>query len=184
MQRMVSMIIAKQADIGMPMLAIKNQDQINKLPYDYSTDKQEGGVTFILYTNKSKPIDMESLKKGNPNKYNIESDVSNINLFDFTTLPSYNIEGSFRKVESGRIDGYIMGQISSDPVLKSLNLKNVKRQFFETYNTIFILQKGSKGSAVDKFLSEGLKKINASKKLYDEFVAPAKKSVVYDDWQP
>ena len=184
MPRMIYMLESKQADIGAPMLALRNKDKINKLTYDYSTDRTGGGVCFVLYTNKSKPIDVESLKNGNPNNYKIESDATNVNLFDFNTLPSTNVEGSLRKVDAGRIDGYIMGQIGADPVLKSLNLKNVKRQFFETYETVFALPKGSKGSDVDKFISDALKKIKNSKQLYNAFIAPAKQSTVYVDWQP
>jgi ABC-type amino acid transport substrate-binding protein len=182
MQRMVNMLISREADIGVPMLALKDQEQIKKLPFDYSTDPFQT-MSFVLYTNKSKPIDIASLKSGNPKGFKIESDISNMNMFKFTTLPSTVIDGSFKKVDGGQIDGYIMGQLTSDPVLKALKLKNIKRQLYEVYDIVFALQKGARGTAVDKFISEGLKKLKASGK-YDTFMKPAIQAAVYDDWQP
>lgn len=182
MARMVYMLENKQADFGMPMLMLKNKEIIDKLPFDYSKAVFQK-MPFVLYTNKSKPIDIVSIKKGNSKNYKIESDISNMNLFNFTALSSTSVEGSLKKVNEGRIDGYIMGQITGDIVLKSLNLKNIKRQLFETYDIGWALQKGGKGGPVDKFLSEGFRKVKTSRKC-EEILSELKKREIYDDWQP
>lgn len=182
MERMIQSILGKQADLGLPMIALKDPEKIKNLPFDYSTDKISG-MAFVLYTNSTKPIDLKDLKNGNSKGYKIESDVSNMDKFSFATLPSTNPEGSLKKVEEGRIDGYIFGQASSDPVLKALKLTKVRRQLYETYDIVFALQKGARGGDLDKALSEGLKKIRASGE-FDKIMGETVRQGVYDDWQP
>jgi hypothetical protein len=63
MARVTDLIISKQADVGSPMLYLKDPKIIQQLPFDYSTaviDK----MCFIIYTNKAKPIDIANLKTG------------------------------------------------------------------------------------------------------------------------
>jgi polar amino acid transport system substrate-binding protein len=184
MARMIQMIIQKQADIGTPILLRKDPDQIKKMPYDYSTDAYQKN-SFVLYTNKSKPVDIADLKSGNSKGFKIESDldVTDSSMYGFTTLSSTNIEGSLRKVDLARIDGYIRGGQVADQVLKPLKLTNVKRQLFDYYSIGFILQKGAKGGPVDKFLSDGLKKIKDTGK-FDKIMGMNVKMGIYDDWQP
>ena len=184
MPRMVYMLESKKADIGGPMLAIKNEEVIKMLPFDYATGRLGDGICFVLYTNKAKPIDVESLKKGNPNNYKIESDPTNSNFITFQTIPSTNAESSLKKVDAGRIDGYIIAQIVGDPVTKGLGLKNIHRQFYEVFDSIFAIQKGEKGGAVDKFITAAVEKIKKDKELSAIFVGPAIEATAYVDWQP
>jgi hypothetical protein len=182
MQRMVSMLDSKSADMGIPMVAIKDKEKQKFLPFDYSTESLQK-MCFILYRNPSKPIDVEELKKGNPKGYKIESDISNAALFNFAVQPSSNPQGSLKKVNDGLIDGYIMGAASIDPVLRALKYKNIIRQLFDSYDIVFALRKDAKGGPVDKFLSDGLKKLKASGE-FEKIMADALKTGVYEDWQP
>ncbi len=183
-QRMVNMIIGNQADFGAPMLQVKDPNAIKNLPYMYSTGVIQQ-MCFILYTNKSKPIDVDNLKNGNSKGYKIESDVANMQMFNFKTLPSTNPAASFKKVNDGLIDGYIYGTEPGDSILRANrdSMKNVKRQLWETYDIGFALPKGDKSVQTDKLLADGLKKLKANGKL-EKILADVIKSGVYDDWQP
>jgi adenosine/AMP kinase len=185
MARLTNLIISKQADIGAPMLYLKDPNMIKNLPFDYST-ATTSKMCFILYTNKAKPIDIANLKKGNSKKYSIETDVSNMQLFSFTALPSTNIVGSLKKVNSGAIDGYIMGVSPTDDIMKASKGEygNIKRQLWEIYDMGFAIQKGARGGPVDKFLLDGMAKMHSSGK-YKQIMGESPVGLeTYDDWQP
>lgn len=182
MQRMIATLAAKGADMGVPMLAVKDKDQQARLPVDYSTEPLQK-MCFVIYMNKDKPIDVEQLKKGNPKGYKIESDISNAALFSFGVQPSSNPQGSLKKVNDGTIDGYIMGQASIDPVLRALQYKNIRRRLYDTFDIVFALQKGAKNGPVDKLMSGGLKKLKDSGR-YDKIMGDTSKSGTFEDWQP
>ncbi len=133
-------------------------------------------MAFVLYSNKSKPIDIDNLRKGNSKGYKIETDGSIISLLGFKALPTTNIEGSFRKVDQGVIDGYIYSQLQ-------IGLKSIKRELFDSFNLIFAIPKGRKGGPADLMLVEGMKKIKANGKfdaIFGEMVTGGK----YNPWQP
>ncbi len=114
-------------------------------------------VNFVLYTNKAKPLDMNSLAGKN-----IETDAAHVAYFPFDIKPSSNIESSLKKLDLGRIDGFIFADNASDPIIKANNLANVKRQLYKRFDVKIILPKGGKSAATDKFLSEAIKKMRDS----------------------
>jgi hypothetical protein len=181
MARLTYLIETKQVDIALPMLRLKDPDQIKLLNYDYSTvifDKSP----FVLYTNKKKPVDIANLKNGNSMGYKIETDIGNIKLFGFTAQGSTNIEASLKKVNDGLIDGFLHSAVV-DPILQSLSLTNIKRQLYEYFDIGFALQKGGQGGPVDKFLTEGMKRLMDTGK-FDQIMGFLIKQETYDDWQP
>ena len=147
----------------------KNKD----LKYDCSTVILMK-VAFVLYTNKNKPIDIDSLKKGNSNKYKIEVDPSRMNDFDYSVMPSSNFEASVQKVANGTVDGLIVSQTIGDPLLKKLGFKNIKRQLWFEYDEHFSIQKGAIGTEVDKMLTEGVVKLTGG----------FEKDSKYNNWPP
>ena len=183
-QRMVHMITSGQADFGAPMLQLKDKNAVNNLPYRQSTAVIQQ-MCFILYTNKSKPVDIENLKNGNSKGYKIESDISNMKMFDFKTLQSTNPVASLKKVNDGLIDGYILGTEPGDSILRAniASLANIRRQLWDTYNIGFALPKGSDSDKTDKLLSDGIRKLKANGKL-EKILADVIKSGTYDNWQP
>jgi polar amino acid transport system substrate-binding protein len=180
--RVTYLIETKQVDITMPMIRLKDPDQIKQLKYDYST-ATFGSSPFVLYTNKNKPVDIANLKNGNSKGYKIETDTDNIKMFGFTALGSTNTEASLKKVNDGLIDGYILAPLIVDPILKNLKLTKIKRQFYDFFDLGFTLQKGGQGGPVDKFLTEGMKRVRDSGK-YDEIMGYVNRLQGYDDWQP
>jgi ABC-type amino acid transport substrate-binding protein len=183
-QRMVSMIISNQADFGAPMLQLKDPNAIKNLPFSYSTGVIQQ-MCFILYTNKSKPVDVANLKNGNSKGYKIESDVSNMQMFNFKTLSSTNPAASFKKVNDGLIDGYIFGTEPGDSILRASKdaMKNVRRQLWDTYDIGYAISKGDKNAEIDKMIGDGLKKLKANGKM-DKIMSDVSKAGTYDDWQP
>lgn len=182
--RMISMIASNQADFGAPLLQLKDKNAAKNLPYVQSTGVIQQ-MCFILYTNKSKPIDIDNLKAGNSKGYKIESDISNMQMFSFKTLQSTNPMASFKKVNDGLIDGYILGSEPGDSILRANKaaMTNVKRQLWDTYDIGYGLARNDKTGATDKMLSDGIKKMKANGKL-EKILSDVIKSGKYDDWQP
>lgn len=172
----------KQTDIILPDLKIPDPAKQAALKYDYSTSTMYS-LSFVLYTNKNKPVDLADLRKGNTKGYKVETDVSQVNTFEFVGTPSTNLDASLKKVDEGVIDAFIFSQSTGDALLKKGGFKNIKRNFYGIYEMVFGLQKGQRGGQLDKLLTEGLKRIKASGK-YDEILGKAVKDGTYQEWQP
>lgn len=128
--------------------------------FDYSTETIFH-VNFTLYTKKGSDITPENVKD-----YIVETDRAHIDYFDFPITPSSSIEGSLKKVNSGRIDAYIFADNAADPIIKRGGLSDLKRQFFKRYDVKIILPKGERGGPTDVFLSNTIKKMKESGEFY------------------
>lgn len=164
-------------------VALPDKKKWAALKYDYST-AEAFKIVFVLYCNKSKPIDVAELKKGNPKGYKLETDVAHVDHFPFPISGSTSFEASLKKVDSGDIDGYIFAQPSADGVVKAAGLKNIKRQYYDTFSGMFLLQKGARGGALDKAISDGMAKIKANGKYQEIMGAYVAGASAYADWQP
>ncbi len=171
-----------EVDIQFPIIVTPDVNKHKDLKYDFSSVILYK-LAFVLYTNKKKAIDINSLKKGNPNKYIIEIDPSRAGDYNFSTTASDNFEESFKKLDNGVIDGLIVSQTSGDVLLKSLGLKTIKRQLWHEYDLTFSLIKGGKGGEIDKMLIQSFKKLKANGK-FDKVAAPLANSARYNNWQP
>jgi polar amino acid transport system substrate-binding protein len=171
--RSVNNAVEGEADFHLPLIKLP-ESKSKSLPYDYSTETIFH-VNFVLYTNKSKNISTGNLKGKN-----LETDRAHINYFEFPIKPSAGIENSLKKVNAGRIDGFIFADFATDPVLKKLNLKNIKRQLFKRYDVKMVLKKGGRGGEVDKLLSEAIAKLKKSGE-FDKIMSVLEKP--YDNWQ-
>ncbi len=181
--RAVYTMETKDADIESTIVQIPDQKKWAALKYDYSSAELVK-VVFVLYTNKSKAVTVAELKAGNAKKYKIETDTAHVDHFTFAALPSSNIDASLKKVDSGDIDGFIFSQGSTDAALKRLGLKNVTRQYYDTFSGVFMLQKGGRGGPIDAMITDGLAKIKASGK-YQEILGPYSAGASkYIEWQP
>lgn len=179
--RAIYIIENKEIDILCPGNVSNDPKKVAELKYDFSTTYAYLN-TFVIYTNKSKSIDIKSLKRGNPKKYIIETTASLADLFEFTPELTMNTEASLQKVDNGAIDGFIYVQTSGDILLKKLALKNIKRQLYSQNKISFAIQKGAKGTDVDKMITEAIKKLKA-KGIYDQLLGPVVNGAKYDDWQ-
>jgi hypothetical protein len=80
-------IAGKEVDIQLPIVVGSNPDKQKELKYDFSTVVL-AKLAWVIYTNTAKPIDIDSLRKGNPNKYRIEIDPSRSDDYSFATIAS------------------------------------------------------------------------------------------------
>jgi polar amino acid transport system substrate-binding protein len=172
-----------QADVYCPVTASKDPAKVAALDFDYSTVITHE-TPFVLYSNKGKPVSVDALKKGNKEKYKIETIISMVDYFPFAAQPSTNVEASLKKVDSGAIDGFLYTQTSADAVLKKLETKNIKRTFYDYYQGVFGIKKGGRGGRIDSILSKGIEILKANGKynvIMSDMLGPGSK---YSDWQP
>lgn len=177
------MMETKQADIESSYVQIPDQGKWAGLKYDYSSAVL-AKIVFVLYANKAKPISVDDLKAGNAKGYRIETDSAHVDHFSFAIAPSSSIDASLKKLDSGEIDGFVFSQGSTDVALKRLGLKNVSRQYYDTFSGVFLLQKGGRGGPIDAMITDGLAKIKANGK-YQEIMGPYTAGASkYIEWQP
>jgi len=173
-KRSMDSVIKGQVQFHLPLIQ-NPQDNEADLPYDHSTETIFH-VNFVLYSNKSKPIDMSNLSN-----YRIETDAAHVQYFPFKITASANLEGSIRKVDAGRIDGFIFADDAIDPLIKKLGLKNVKRDLYKTFDVKIILPKSAKGGPIDGKLSQAIGALRDSGK-YNQIMGMIDHP--YGNWQP
>ena len=69
----------------------------------------------------------------------------------------------------------------ADFTLRKMGLTNIHRVYFGEFDDVFIIPKGPKGDAVDRFLTQSIEWLRASgqlDKIYSAIHAP------YQEWQP
>ena len=181
--RATNMIENKLVDIQVPRIKGKNEQYNNSLKFDFANAKTGNTVAYVLYTNKNKPIDISDLRKGNTKSYKIETTGANMKDFGFISIFSRKADYSLQEIASGRIDGAIFSQNTGDAALKSLKLKNIRRQLWDNFDVSFTLQKGQAGGKLDKILAEGINKLRASGKL-EQIISEANRKGKYNNWQP
>jgi polar amino acid transport system substrate-binding protein len=181
--RAIYMMENKQADIECSNVQIPDQKKWAALKYDYSTSPLLN-IAFVLYTNKAKPLSVADLKSGKAKDFKLETDAAHVNHFPFAISPSTNIEGSMKKVDSGDIDGYIFSQGTTDGVLKRLALKNIHRELYDTFNGVFLLQKGARGGPIDTMITDSIAKLKANGKFQEIMGAYVQSASKYVEWQP
>lgn len=84
-------------------------------------------------------------------------------------------------VPQKRIDGFIITQDESDALLRQLKIKEIHREYYQTYDDVPIVRKDSNGDEVDRILSAALvtlKNNGQLQKLWEQIHVP------YENWQP
>jgi polar amino acid transport system substrate-binding protein len=173
----------RQADILSSIVAVPDKAQWPKLKWDYAT-VETIKIVFVLYSNKDKPVTVAEIKKGNPRKLKLETDAGHVDHFNFPLDGSSNFGASLQKVANGQIDGFLFSQASGDTALKQLALKNIKREYYDTWSGVFVIAKGTRGGAIDKMLSSGMEKIKKNGKYQEIMGKLVAGASTYIDWQP
>ena len=135
-------------------------------------------MPFVLYENKAKQLDLKNL-----GQYNIETEAAHTGLFPFRTIPSGDLLASLRKVDAGRIDGFIFAGVDIDPIVAQGNYKNVHRQLYGYFDGVFLLPKWTKGDEKDKLLTAAITKANQDPSV-KAIIARALATYKGVDWQP
>jgi polar amino acid transport system substrate-binding protein len=171
--RSMAAIAAGRADLHVPIIRPPSTDGLEWAPTAATIYR----VPFVIYTNKAAPIDLHNLAK-----YRIETDVAHTGYFDIPVAGGASTESSLRKVDSGRIDGYIFAANAVDPLVEALGLKNIHRDFYKIFDVCGVLPKGGGGGSVDRLLTAAMQEAAGDA----EFKAAIQKvlSGYRGDWQP
>lgn len=153
MARSIENVISGNADCHSPY--IKKHNIIDSDDMFYYTTEEYGKVIFVLYTNKNVTgLTPETVTSG---KYKIEIQPGHKEyLGDF---PEAALDAGLQKVDSGRIDGYIASMSGCDALIKAMQLKNIKRQFYDTFETAIIFRKTEDGKQKRDLFNSLIKKI-------------------------
>lgn len=162
---------AKTADFHMPLIVPPGDDPKD---LDYST-AIIFHVNFVLYTHKDSKATLDNL-----DQFKIETENAHIAYIKEKTTGSASIENSLKKVDAGRLDGFIFADFACDPILKAQNLKNMKRTLYKRFDVKVVLPEGGKGGPVDKFLTEAIDKLKTSGE-FAKILDPI--NTEFDPWQ-
>jgi len=182
MARSVDNVLSGAADFHVPMIR-NTAVPADSLPFKCSTEAL-GKVVFVIYSNKAKPITLNMLKAAKDKKpfpYQLETGRGLEAFFDFPVTPSNSLDQSLKKVDAGRVDGFIWAQEEADYTVRTLALKNVHRAFYFAFDDIIVLPKGPKGDKLDAVFAKLIKSLRESGKLqalHGAIHSP------YSDWQP
>ncbi|CAN5893838.1 hypothetical protein BH11PSE8_BH11PSE8_32600 [soil metagenome] len=166
------------ADMGFPALRAGSPDAT--LPYRLSTEPI-GQVSFVLYSHVRKPITREMIFRATEHgefPYKIEAPAR---ALGFPIQRFSTIDSALQMVSAGRIDALLWAQEDADFTLRQLRLRDIHREHFGDFETVFLLPRSPRGDFVDAVLTKAIGKLRESGRLqamYSQMYKP------YDDWQP
>ena len=166
------------ADFGFPELRL-SADFDAKMPWRVS-QASLGQVSFVLYTHKKRPLSKAQIQAANPKSFSYAIHAPSI-PWGFPTENMVTFDGTFKMLNSGRIDGFLWAQEEADLVLQKLKLSQIRREFYAVYDDVFILPRTPRGDFVDQLLTELITKLRGNGRLqalYERVHRP------YSDWQP
>ncbi|WP_378081545.1 ABC transporter substrate-binding protein [Aeromonas bestiarum] len=178
MSRATRSVVVGEADFNLPALRNPYIDE-SMLPYRFSS-VTFGKVTHVLYSNSAAPITPAMVLGYEYTKRDLLIEgVSD--FWPFSVKRSLSIEQSLGKLSRGRIDAFLWAQEEADFALKKMGLTNIHRVYFGEFDDVFIIPKGERGDAVDRFLTQSIERLRATGKLgqiYSGIHGP------YQEWQP
>lgn len=168
------------ADLGFPALRM-NSSADTTMAYRLST-AAFGQVNFVLYTRAGRALTrtaiLQAATQGASFPYDIEAPARN---WGFPTKRFSNLESALSKVVAGRIDALLWAQEDADLTLRRLRFKDIHRESFGNFDTVFMLPRGPRGDFVDHVLSASIATLHATGRLQ---ALSAKTYRVHDPWQP
>lgn len=132
-------------------------------------------VTFALYTNKAKKIDLQALKQAN-----IETESTHVQFFP-EAKPSQDVADSLARVNSGVLDGFIFAALECDEIIKRNSLSNIESHKYKTFDVKFIVPNGQRGESTEKSVERLIAKIRANGE-FDKIMSPI--TNFYRNWEP
>ncbi|OWY37279.1 hypothetical protein CEK28_17930 [Xenophilus sp. AP218F] len=167
----------RNADFRFPIMKIRDGAD-NATPYQFSREML-GKVTFVLYTNKAKPLRKQDiLKVANLAKYSVETPPVN---WGFPSKSVVNLELSLKKLNLGRTDAVLWAQEEADYILRKDGLTSIHREHFDDYPDVLFLSCNRRGDFVNQAISAAIRAARASGELQKAY---ARVHLPYQDWQP
>lgn len=176
--RAIQDINSGNADFAFPMMKLHPGADDGK-PYRFSSEAV-GRVTFVLYSNKAKPLTVAAIaaaaSAGKP--YLVEAPSTG---WGIPTQPVLQLEGSLKKLNLGRIDGFLWAQEDADQLVRRLKLVNIRRQRFQEFDEVILLPRSERGELADRVFSAAIRAARKSGRLQEVY---ARIHRPYEDWQP
>lgn len=181
-QRSIASVEKGLADFHLPL--IHNPDlpaaAVNYRPISVAMGK----TVFVIYSHVDNPVTramIDLAQDQTPFPYTLESNPGHNGLFNFPIARQKDLHQMIRKVEAGRIDGFIYAQERSDRAICKLKASKIHRAHYQNFFDIPIVQIGSHGDEIDKIVSDILNRLKKSGELqafWSQLHGP------YNDWQP
>jgi hypothetical protein len=146
------------ADMHIPLLQNPNVP-LDSLSYAYSTARFGVGH-FVLYTNVAQP----KINKTNTGDFRVYVQPAH-QVFFPQAKGEMPVEGAFKRLEDGSLDGYICSLNLCDHYLRQIKSKGIKRQWIAGFDVKAAIPKGGKGQPVDRALSDAINKLERSGEL-------------------
>lgn len=155
--RSLRMVSTGESDAHLPFLDPENGNPpAPGLAYSDVTIFQ---VDFALYYNKAKPIALpisdDALK--------LETEASHVPLFPFQLEGSTCLPCSLKKLDAGRIDGFVFAKRESDKIIEQNGLANIEQVEYRSFPAKFVIREGDQATntalvdAVEKFKQDSSK---------------------------
>ncbi len=175
-KRSVRNVVIKKADVHLPfMKSKKGEETLLKMGLEYALERSNR-VPFALYYNKDKnSIDTKTLENftiKDISKYKIETDAAHVIFFDNSLIAASTcLECSIKKLNRGRIDGFIFAAREVDAIIKKLKFKNLDSILIKNFDAAPIFRATKEGKETNKIISNLIKKLRDNGKL-DKIMLP------------
>jgi polar amino acid transport system substrate-binding protein len=141
-----------------------------------------GEVEIVIYSRADNPISREdidaAMARGGEFPYVIEAGIQE--MFAFPTASSSSTEQSLRKVQAGRIDGYLWPP-EADVIVRELQLDRIHREFLDLYADPVLVANTERGAEVSEILAAALTVLQDQGRLE---LLHAPMHMLYTVWQP
>lgn len=180
--RVMDYVLRGVADAGVPVARVRPDADAESMARIRYSACSTGKVTFVLYSNKAKPLVRRNIDEAlslRPFPYRIEAPPTYDWGFPYENFTSF--ENALNKISAGRIDALLWAQEEPDAVIRTMGLKNIHREYYDSYDDVFMLPRSPRGDFVDRVLGasiDRLRKNGQLAKLYARIHRP------YNPWQP
>ena len=83
---------------------------------------------------------------------------------------------------AGRVNGFIYAGNITDPLLQKLGLKNIRREFYKSFDACAVLPKNGRGGPVDQWLVTAMAAANKDP-AFNAAIEPLLSSNQGPEWQ-
>lgn len=131
-------------------------------------------VNFVLYSHKD--IDLAT---ADLSRLKIVTDRAWLDIMGIPVKPTSDIIAALKMVNTGRLDGVIYANTVTDPIIKELELANIHRSLYGTFDVKALIAINEKTDYIDKLITKGTKQLLNS----PELKILATDASTFDDWQ-
>jgi len=159
-----------RADFHLPFMKSKKGERVlAEMGLEYAFERSNR-VPFALYFNTSNTPIVDRVRKGFTLKdianFRIETDGAHVIFFDDIPIQySTCIECSVKKLDRGRIDGFIFAAREVDHVVNTLALDNIDSALIHNFDAAPVFRSTAEGKETNRIISKLIKKLRSTGEL-------------------